>query len=143
MARQAKRVGCRDQIGLVQQDLTRVYNDLTTALAQAHAQVANLDNRLKASVAAEREASARFNQQATSLVDLSVRLEQQLDSSRANDERISQSLRQRQWTEAQTATLLFPIQSLMSPSVGSTSSSGDRGAGGIPAANRGSLAMSL
>ena len=35
-------------------------------------------------------------------------LQQQLDSSRANDERIGQSLRQRQWTEAQIATLLFP-----------------------------------
>ena len=68
--------------------------------------MADLGDRLKASVAAEREASARSNQQATSLADLSARLQQQLDSSRANDERIIQSLRQHQWTEAQIATLL-------------------------------------
>jgi len=48
----------RGQIGLAQQDLARVRNDLTTALAQAHAQVADLGDRLKASVAAERKASA-------------------------------------------------------------------------------------
>jgi hypothetical protein len=48
-----------------QQDLARVRNDLTTTLA--------LDDRLKASVAAEREASARSNQQATSLVELTAR----------------------------------------------------------------------
>jgi hypothetical protein len=58
-------------------------------LAQAHTQVADLDDRLKASVAAERKASARSNQQATSLVELSARFQQQLDSSRTNDERIS------------------------------------------------------
>jgi len=46
----------------------------------------------------EREASARSNQQATSLAELTARFQQQLNSSRANDERISQ---QRQWTEAQ------------------------------------------
>jgi hypothetical protein len=68
----------RGQIGLAQQDLARVRNDLTTALAQAHAQVADLGDRLKASVAAERKASARSNQQATSIADLSARL--QLDS---------------------------------------------------------------
>jgi hypothetical protein len=68
----------RGQIGLAQQDLARVHNDLTTALVQAHAQVADLGDRLKASVAAERKASARSNQQATSLADLSARL--QLDS---------------------------------------------------------------
>ena len=83
----------RGQIGLAQQDLARVRNDLTTALAQAHAQAADLGDRLKASVAAEHKASARSNQQATSLADLSARLQQQLDSSRANDERLSQSLR--------------------------------------------------
>jgi hypothetical protein len=99
----------RGQIGLVQQDLARTRNELTAALAQAHTQVADLDDRLKASVAAEREASARSNQQATSLAELSARLQQQLDSSRANDERISQSLRQRQWTEAQIV-LKFPSQ---------------------------------
>jgi len=83
----------RGQIGLAQQDLARVRNDLTTALAQAHAQAADLGDRLKASVAAKHKASARSNQQATSLADLSARLQQQLDSSRANDERLSQSLR--------------------------------------------------
>ena len=90
----------RGQIGLVQQDLARTRNDLTAALAQAHTQVTDLDNRLRSSVAAERETSARPNQQALSLAELSARLQQQLDSSCANDERISQSLRQRQWTEA-------------------------------------------
>ena len=50
------------------------------------------------------------NQQATSLAELSARLQQQLDSSRANDERISQSLRQRQWIEAQIVTLMLPSQ---------------------------------
>ena len=92
-----------------QQDLAH----LTAALAQAHTQVADLDDRLKASVAAEREASARSNQQAMSLAELSAHLQQQLDSSRANDERISQSLRQRQWTEAQIATLNIPVQSVI------------------------------
>ena len=104
-------------------------------LAQANTQVADLDDRFRASVAAEREASARSNQQAMSLAELSARLQQQLDSSRANDER------QRQWTEAQMATLLFPSSpssssaapgsnasssstsrpALMSPGMGSTS----------------------
>ena len=45
------------------------------ALAQAHTQVADLDDRLKASVAAERKASAHSNQQATSLAELSARLQ--------------------------------------------------------------------
>ena len=76
-------------------------------MAQANTQVKDLDDRLKASVAAEREASARSNQQVTSLAELSARLQQKLDSSRANDERISQSL---QWTEAQIVTLIFPSQ---------------------------------
>ncbi len=107
----------RGQIGLAQQDLTRVRNDLTTVLAQAHAQVADLGDRLKASVAAEREASTRSNQQASSLADLSARLQQQLDSSCANDERLSQSLRQRQWTEAQIASLLFLSSPLSSSAV--------------------------
>jgi hypothetical protein len=97
----------RGQIGLDQQDLARARNDLTAAVAQAHTQVADLDDRLKASVAA-----------ATSLAELSARLQQQQDSSRANDERISQSLRQRQWTEAQIATLLSPSQP--SSSMGAT-----------------------
>jgi chromosome segregation ATPase len=90
----------RGQIVLVQQDLARTRDDLIAAVAQANTQVTDLEDRLKASVAAEREASARSNQQATSLAELSARLQQQHDSSRANDERISQSLRQRQWTEA-------------------------------------------
>ena len=68
----------------------------------------DLDDRMWESVAAEREASVRSKQQSTSLADLSARLQQQLDSSRANDERLSQSLRQRQWTESQIASLLFP-----------------------------------
>jgi uncharacterized phage infection (PIP) family protein YhgE len=88
----------RGQLGLAQQDLTRVLHDLTTALAQVHTQVADLNDRLK----------ARSNQQATSLTELSPRFQQQLDSSRANDERISQSLRQRHWTEAQIITLMSP-----------------------------------
>ena len=123
--------------------------------------MADLDDRLKASVAAEREASTRSNQQATSLAELSARLQQHLDSSRANDESISQSLRQRQWTEAQIATLMFPSQpssssatpggqriiivtsrpALMSPGMGSTSpmyaASSNRGAVDTPAANQG------
>jgi hypothetical protein len=135
----------RGQIGLVQQDLARARSDHTAAVAQAHTQVT--------SVAAERKASARSNQQATSLAELSARLQQQHDSSRANDERISQSLRQRQWT------LLSPSQpssssaapggntsssftippALMSPGMGSTSpmyaASGNRGAVDTPAAN--------
>ena len=41
----------RGQIGLVQQDLARTRNDLTVGLAQAHTQVADLDDRLKTSVA--------------------------------------------------------------------------------------------
>ena len=73
----------RGQIGLAQQDLARTRNE----------QVADLSDRLMASVAEEHEASARSNQQATSLADLSARLQQQHDSSRANDECISQSLR--------------------------------------------------
>ena len=52
----------RGQIGLVQQDLTRARNDLTAAVAQAHTQVADLDDRLKASVAAERFDTAVRNQ---------------------------------------------------------------------------------
>jgi len=97
------------------------------------------------------------------LTELSARLQQQLDSSRANDERISQSLRQRQWIEAQIVTLMFPSQpssssaspggnasssftsrqALMSPGMGSTSpmyaASGNRGAVDTPAANQGPL----
>ena len=40
----------------------------------------------------------------------SALFQQQLNSSRANDERISQSLRQRQWTEAQIYTLMYPFR---------------------------------
>jgi Skp family chaperone for outer membrane proteins len=149
----------RGQIELVQQDLTRARNDLATVLPQAHKQVADLDDRLKASVAAEREASARSNQQATSLAELSARSQQQLDSSRANDERNTESLRQRQWTESQIYTLLSPTYpssssatqggnasssftsrpALMSPGMGSTclmyAASGNRGAFDTPAVN--------
>jgi hypothetical protein len=63
--------------------------------------VADLDDRLKASVAAERKASVHSNQQAMSLAELTVCLQQQLDSSRPNDERIIESLHQCQWTESQ------------------------------------------
>ena len=63
----------------------RVRNDLITALAQDYAQVADLGDQLKASVATEREASTRR----ALLTCLSARLQQQLDSSRANDERLS------------------------------------------------------
>ena len=112
-------------------------------------------DRLRASVATEREASARTNQQVTSLAELSARFQQQLDSSRANDEHISESLRQHQWTEAQIATLMSPsrrslsstsLPALMSPSVDSNrpiyALSGDRGTVGTPAASRGSLGRS-
>jgi len=51
--------------------------------------VADLDDRLKASVTAEHKATVCSNQQATSLTELTARLQQQLDSSRANDELIS------------------------------------------------------
>jgi hypothetical protein len=37
----------RGQLGLAQQDFARTRNNLTTALAQAHTQVADLDDRLK------------------------------------------------------------------------------------------------
>jgi hypothetical protein len=74
----------RGQIGLIQQDLARARDDLIAAVAQAHTQVTGLEDRLKVSVAAEREASARSNQQATSLAELSARLQQQHDSSRAD-----------------------------------------------------------
>ena len=72
-------------------------------------------NWLKASIPAERKASARSNQQAASLVEWAARLQQQLASSRANYERIRESLRQRRWTEVQ-------IHSLMSPTSSSSSS---------------------
>ena len=51
--------------------------------------MADLDDRLKASVTAERKATVCSNQQATSLTELTARFQQQLDSSRANDELIS------------------------------------------------------
>ena len=51
----------RGQLGLAQQDLIRARNAHTTALDQTHAQAADLDDRLKANIAAEREASARSN----------------------------------------------------------------------------------
>ncbi len=38
----------RGQIGLVQQDLARARNDLTAAVAQAHTQVTDLEDRLEA-----------------------------------------------------------------------------------------------
>jgi len=41
------------QLGLVQQDLARARNDLTAALAQTHMQVADLDDRLKATAAGQ------------------------------------------------------------------------------------------
>jgi hypothetical protein len=108
--------------------------------------VADLDDRLKASVAAEREASARSNQQAPSLAELSARFQQQLDSSRANDERIIEFLRQHQWSEAQIYTLMSPTRPSSSsavPGVGSTSpmyaASGSRDAVDTPAADHGPL----
>jgi hypothetical protein len=90
-------------------------------------------------------------------------LQQQLDSSRANDERIIEYLHQRQWTESQIYTLLSPTHpssssatrsgnasssftsrpALMAPGMGSRSpmyaASGNRGAGDTPAANQGPL----
>ena len=66
-------------------------NAHTAALAQAHVQVADLDDRLKTGVAAEREASARSNQQATSLVESAARLQQQLASSRVGMPKLPES----------------------------------------------------
>jgi len=101
-------------IGLAQQDHARVRDDLTAALVQAHAQVADLRDRLKASLAAERPFQPAGD------ADLSARLQH----SRANDERISKSLRQRQWTEGQITTLLFPSSPSSSSAVpGSNASS--------------------
>ena len=59
IASNAERARPRGQIGLTHQDLTQVRNDLSTALAQVHAQAADLGDRLKASVAAERSGGAR------------------------------------------------------------------------------------
>ena len=64
---------------LAQQDLIRAHNAHTTALGQTHAQAADLGDRLMASIAAKREASARSNQQAASLVESATRLQQQLE----------------------------------------------------------------
>ena len=152
----------RGQLGLAQKDLIRARNAYTTALDQAHAQAADLDDRLKAFIAVECEASARSNQQAASLVESAARLQQQLASSRANDERIRESLRQCRWTEAQIHSLMSPTSSSSSSAVpeGNASSSPssrmaplspgdvntsamyagyyDNGAGGSPVANRGS-----
>ena len=152
----------RGQLGLAQQDLIRARNAHTAALAQAHAQAADLDDRLKASVAAERKASALSNQKETSLVELAARLQQQLASSRENDYRIRESLRQCRWTEAQIHSLMFPSSpssssavpggnasssfssrpAAMSPGDGNTSAmyagSYDNSAGGSLIASRGS-----
>ena len=92
------------------------------ALHQSH-------ERLRISIASEREAEVRSTQQATSFAESkarfeqqlttfaasSARFEQQLTSNRANDERIRQCLRSRHWTEAE-------IHTLMSPSIPSSSS---------------------
>ena len=131
----------RGQLGLAQQDLIRARNAHTTALGQAHAQAADLDDRLKAS-----------NQQAASLVESAARLQH----------RIRESLHQRRWTEAQIHSLMSPTNSSsssavpggnassssssrmapLSPGDGNTSAlyagSYDNGAGGSPVTNRGS-----
>jgi len=84
------------------------------ALHQSHERVHGLEERLRISIASEREAEARSTQQATSFAESkarfeqqlttfaasSARFEQQLTSNRANDERIRQCLRSRHWTEA-------------------------------------------
>ena len=99
------------------------------ALHQSHERVHGLEERLRISIASEREAEARSTQQATSFAESkarfeqqlttfaasSARFEQQLTSNRANDERIRQCLRSRHWTEAE-------IHTLMSPSIPSSSS---------------------
>ena len=94
----------RGQLGLAQQDLIRARNAHTTALGQAHAQAADLDDRLKAS-----------NQQAASLVESAARLQH----------RIRESLHQRRWTEAQIHSLMSPTNSSSSSAVpgGNASSS--------------------
>ena len=72
----------RGQLGLAQQDLARSRSDITAAIAQAQAQLSDLDDRLRASTALEREASARSAQQATSLAAMEARFQQSLLSRR-------------------------------------------------------------
>jgi hypothetical protein len=137
--------GMLGQIRLVQQDLARTRNDLTAALAQVHARMADLDDRLKASVAAECETSARSNQQATSSLSCQLAYNSSLtalvptmSASASPYASVSPSLLHRRLRRGATHH-----QALMFPGMGSTSpmyaASGNRGAVDTPAANQGPL----
>jgi hypothetical protein len=68
----------RGQLAQAQAHLAQVIQEANLAIEQVRAQAADLDDRLKASVASEREALARSSQQATSFASSTARYQQQL-----------------------------------------------------------------
>ena len=93
---------------------TRVIIDNTQAIEQVRVQALDLDDRLKASIASEREALARSSQQATSFASTEARYQQQLASLKAHDVRIRETLRSLRWPEANIHTLMSPSSALSS-----------------------------
>jgi hypothetical protein len=131
------------QLQLAERSLTRERDEHRRALTQSLERGLDLEERLRVSIASEREAEARSTQQATSFAESrarfeqqlatcaasSARLEQQLASNRTNDERIRQCLRSRHWTDAE-------IHTLMSPSSPSSSSAAPGGNASSSSSNR-------
>ena len=71
-------IDLRGQLALAQSQLARVITDNTQAIEHVRAQALDLDDRLKASIALEREALVRSSQQATSSASTEARYQQQL-----------------------------------------------------------------
>ena len=90
------------QLALAQSQLARVITDNILAIEQVRAQASDLDDRLKASIASEREVSARSAQQATSFAATEACFQQQLASLQAHDVRIRGTLSSLRWPEAPT-----------------------------------------
>ena len=96
------------QLQLAERTVTRECDEHRRALTQSLERGLDLEERLRVSIASEREAEARSTQQATSFAESRARFEQQLASNRTNDERIRQCLRSRHWTDAEIHTLMSP-----------------------------------
>ena len=148
------------QLQLAERTLTRERNEHHWALTQSLERVLDLEERLRVSIASEREAEARstqqtasfaesrarFEQQLTAFAASSARFEQQLTSNRTNDERIRQCLRSCHWTDAEIHTLMSPptpSSSSAAPGGNASSSSSSRPAPMTPGSGDISLMYAL
>ena len=116
-AERARVAELRGQLNQAQGQLTQVIHEANVAIEQVRAQAADLDDRLKASIASEREALARSSQQATSFASSTARYQQQLAAANAHDVRIRETLRSLRWPEANIHFLMSPTSSSSSSAV--------------------------